>query len=80
MVTERYCIGAVFAKTADPDAIPGGTAEALERVFQEANCWNGKLKYQWATTIAPHLDPARNTSASFQTFWHGVQMILAQPR
>ena len=60
---------AAFTHTADPDAIRGGTAEALERVFVEASYPAGKLKVEWAERIAPHLDPARNRSASFRCFW-----------
>ena len=70
---------AAFTHTADPDAIRGGTAEALERVFVAAHYPAGKLKVEWAERIAPHLDPARNQSASFRCFWHGVQALLAQP-
>ncbi len=33
---------------------------------------SGKRKTQWALDIAPHLDPARNTSASFRYFCAGL--------
>ena len=68
---------AAFTHTTDPDAIRGGTAEALERVFIAANLPAGKLKVEWAERIGPHLDPARNQSASFRCFWQGVQALLA---
>jgi len=69
---------AAFTHTVDPDAIRGGTAEALERVFVAANISESRKKYDRATRIAPHLDPARNQSASFRCFWQGVEALLAQ--
>jgi len=51
----------------DPDAIEGGTWEAFERVLQEAGYFaTGLRKIEAARAIAPHLDPARNTSTSFR--------------
>jgi hypothetical protein len=53
----------------DPDAIVGGTWEALERVMQSAGYFPGGLgKVEAAQTIAPHMDLSRNTSHSFQVF------------
>jgi len=53
----------------DPDAITGGTGEALQRILQNAGHISGRLpKIEAARTIAPHMDPARNTSRSFQVF------------
>jgi hypothetical protein len=53
----------------NPDAIAGGTWEAFERVLQRAGYFKGGLrKVEAARSIAPHLDPARNTSRSFQVF------------
>jgi len=50
----------------DPDAVRGGTWEAFERLLQRAGYFKGGLrKIEAARTIAPHLDPARNTSHSF---------------
>ena len=51
----------------DPDAIGGGTAEALERELR-AHYPAGMPKVEVARTIAPHLDPDRNRSRSFQVF------------
>jgi hypothetical protein len=49
-----------------PDAIRGGTHEALLRVLQRAGYFNGGLrKIEAARTIARHMDPDRNTSPSF---------------
>ena len=51
----------------DPDAIKGGTWEAFERILQRAGYFKGGLrKIEAARTIAPHWDPATNTSTSFR--------------
>ena len=51
----------------DPDAIQGGTWEALEQVLQTAGYHRGGLnKIEAARTIAPHMLPERNRSGSFQ--------------
>jgi hypothetical protein len=53
----------------DPDAIAGGTWEALERVFQRSGYFeSGLRKIELARSVAPHMEPARNTSRSFQVF------------
>ncbi len=53
----------------DPDAIRGGTWEHFERVMQRAGYFQGGLrKIEAARTIAPHIDPDRNRSHSFQVF------------
>ncbi|MBC7447631.1 MAG: DUF4276 family protein [Hymenobacteraceae bacterium] len=70
---KAHHVKATFTHTTDPAAIRGGTAEALERVFVAASYPAGKLKYEWAARIGPHLDPARNQSASFQCFWQRIQ-------
>lgn len=57
----------------DPDAVAGGTWEAFERVLQRAGYFpNGLSKIQAARAIAPNLEPARNTSRSFQVFRDAV--------
>jgi hypothetical protein len=57
------------ARFRDPDAITGGTWEAFEQIMQEAGYFPGGLaKVEAANQIAPHMDPARNTSRSFQVF------------
>jgi len=35
----------------------------------------GKPKSEWAETITPHLDPARNQSASFRYFVAGLRAL-----
>jgi hypothetical protein len=53
----------------EPDTIKGGTWEAFERVLQKAGYFKGGLrKIEAARAIAPHMDPTRNTSRSFQIF------------
>jgi hypothetical protein len=57
------------ARYRDPDAITGGTWEALERVLKAAGHHSGGLaKIQAAREIAAHMDPFRNRSKSFQVF------------
>jgi hypothetical protein len=53
----------------DPDAIKGGTWEALLRIMRRAGYFaDGLNKRQAAKNIAQHMDPVRNTSRSFQVF------------
>jgi hypothetical protein len=57
----------------DPDAIKGGTWEALERVLQAAGHARGGLpKTAVARALAERIDVARNTSKSFQAFREGL--------
>jgi hypothetical protein len=50
----------------DPDGITN-TWEAFERIMQRAGYFKGGLrKIEAARTIAPHIDPDRSTSRSFQ--------------
>ncbi len=49
-----------------PDAIKGGTWEALERVLKSAGYFRtGLRKIEAARVIASHMDPFHNTSPSF---------------
>jgi hypothetical protein len=49
-----------------PDAIKGGTHEALLRVLRAAGYFSSRLrKIEAARSIAEHMEPARNTSPSF---------------
>jgi hypothetical protein len=53
----------------DPDAIQGGTWEALERILKKAGYFRtGLRKIEAARAIATHMEPHRNRSASFRTF------------
>jgi len=61
----------------DPDSIPGGTAEALERVLQKAGHIRGRLnKVLVAQEISKHMDPERNQSRSFQVFRDALRELL----
>lgn len=52
-----------------PDAIRGGTGEAFERVLQRYGYFRtGLRKIEAARSIAPQIDPERNSSPSFATF------------
>ena len=62
----------------DPDAVLGGTWEALERVLQKASYFKtGLRKMECARQVAQHMDPARNTSRSFQAFAGAVASAAA---
>ncbi|TRZ91924.1 MAG: DUF4276 family protein [Rhodocyclaceae bacterium] len=53
----------------NPDAVAGGTWEALERVLKRAGYFKGGLrKMELARAVAQHMAPDRNTSKSFQAF------------
>jgi len=57
----------------NPDAVAGGTWEALERTMQRHGYFKGGyLKVEAARAISPHMDPARNRSRSFQVFRDGL--------
>lgn len=57
------------SKYRDPDAIAGGTWEALERILQRAGYFRtGLRKIEAARTIARHMNPAANRSQSFRAF------------
>jgi len=52
----------------DPDAIAGGTWEALERELQRKGYFKqGLRKLELAREVASRMDPARNRSASFNS-------------
>ena len=60
-----------------PDAIGGGTWEALERVLQEAGYYGaGIAKRRVATDVAKHFVPSRNRSRSFQIFWGALAEMV----
>lgn len=59
-----------------PDAITGGTWEALERVLQRAGYYGGGLpKIEVAREMAMHMEVGRNTSPSFQIFVRGISAL-----
>lgn len=60
----------------NPDAIRGGTWEALERVLQRAGYYkNGLAKIEAARSIARHMDPKQNRSKSFQVFRDALRTL-----
>jgi hypothetical protein len=64
-------------KYRDPDAIVGGTWEALEKVLQTYGYYAAGLpKIEAARNITQHMEPARNRSKSFQHFHTGLQALL----
>lgn len=63
----------------DPDAISGGTAEALERVLRQAGYFTaGMPKIRVAREVSAHMQPSRNRSKSFQVFHQGIERLLQQ--
>jgi hypothetical protein len=57
----------------DPDAIAGGTWEALERILQRAGHFrSGLRKLELARAIGRRIEAARNSSHSFQVFHETV--------
>ena len=65
------------AKYRNPDAIRGGTSEALERLLIRAHYYTGKLpKTEVAQNIAQHMEPSRNRSKSFQVFVEGLKACV----
>lgn len=62
----------------DPDAIKGGTWEALERVLKKAGYFPAGLnKLQCAREVATHMTPDANRSASFQAFVQAINAARA---
>lgn len=66
----------------DPDAIKGGTWEALGRVLHNAGYYTGSRKppkIEVARNIAAKMQPNRNRSHSFQMFANGLRALMLQP-
>ena len=67
------------ARYRDPDAIRGGTYEALERLLIERNYYNDKLpKTEVAQNIAHYMEPIQNRSKSFQVFLEGLKACVGE--
>lgn len=64
----------------DPDAIPNGTWEALQRVLQGAGYYRGGglPKIEAARAIAARMNVEQNQSRSFRVFRDGVRRMVAQ--
>lgn len=56
----------------DPDAIQGGTSEALERLLRKEFS-GGLRKSELARNISRHIDPQRSNSRSFQVFCEALK-------
>lgn len=66
------------AKYRDPDAIAGGTWESFERVLKRHGYFQtGLRKMEAARAIAAHIDPARNSSRSFNLFADAIAEAIA---
>lgn len=66
------------AKYRRPDAVLGGTSEALEHVLQEHGYHPGGIaKVAAATKIAQHMNVDVNRSRSFQVFRDGLRRLVA---
>lgn len=62
----------------NPDAIAGGTWEALERILKKAGFYAaGMPKIEVARNIGRHLQPDRNRSGSFQCFCQGLRDLVS---
>lgn len=62
----------------DPDAISGGTWEALERIMKRYGYFAGGLrKIELARSVGNRFDPLRCTSRSFQVFHEAIQDALS---
>jgi hypothetical protein len=67
------------ARYRDPDAIIGGTWEALERELKRVGYFPGGLnKINAAREISKFMTPERNRSRSFQIFRHGLIEMTGQ--
>jgi hypothetical protein len=67
------------AKYRNPDAIKGGTWEALERELQRVGYFRGGLaKIEAARNISSFMDPDQNQSKSFQVFRDGLRAMIGQ--
>ena len=65
------------ARYRDPDAITGGTYQALDRLLRRLKYHRGGLlKTAVAQNIAQHMEPSRNRSKSFQVFVEGLKACV----
>lgn len=66
------------SKYRDPDAITGGTWEALERELKKAGYHKGGLeKVKAAREISAYMNPQENCSQSFQIFYTGLLDLIS---
>ena len=63
----------------DPDAIAGGTWEALERLLQKSGYYpSGLAKMEVARTLSTRIDPSTNKSRSFRCFVEGISALFTR--
>lgn len=64
----------------DPDAVAGGTWEAMERVLQGAGYYRGAglPKIEAARAIAARMNVEQNLSRSFSVFRDGIRRMVAE--
>lgn len=76
-VPENTCRRASYRQ---PDAIRGGTCEAFARILQRNGYRLSHLpKIATAQVVAPHMEPTRNTSPSFQCLHRAVHDFAIPP-
>ena len=67
------------ARYRNPDAIRGGTYEALEHLLIQSNYYQERVhKPTVAQNIAQHMEPSRNRSKSFQVFVEGLKACVGE--
>ena len=69
------------AKYHNPDAITGGTSEALEYLLKQKKYYKREArvhKPEVAQNIAQHMEPSRNRSKSFQVFVEGLKACVGK--
>ena len=67
------------AKYRNPDAIRGGTSEALENLLIQKNYYTKRIsKPTVAQNIAQYMEPNRNRSRSFQVFVEGLKACVGE--
>lgn len=64
----------------DPDAIRGGTAEALEHLLAVHGYGATLAKIATARAVAPHMNIEANRSASFRAFRDGIRRLTSDQR
>lgn len=66
------------SKYRDPDAITGGTWEAMAHLLNQAGHYRDRARFpkvEVARMVTPHLDLNRNNSSSFRVFIDGVRRL-----
>ena len=64
------------ARYRNPDAIRGGTWEALDHLLKKSGYRSGLQKITTASLVASGMDPGRNRSHSFQAFRQGILKLV----